>query len=96
MEINIYYIFGPEKCDDIYNSIRCIIEVKSGITYIVSFNYAKIKVDSYDYLPLGKSLTFHNVIILIKSVWNVNKNNYDYTIFLEKGLNELPRSNDNK
>ena len=30
-------------------------------------------------------LTFHNVIILIKSVVNKNENKYYYNIFLEKG-----------
>ena len=34
------------------------------------------KVDSYDLLPLEKTLPFHNVIILIKSVFNKNKDNY--------------------
>ena len=29
--------------------------------------------------------TFHNVIILIKSVVNKNENKYYYNIFLEKG-----------
>ena len=33
-------------------------------------NHAKIKVDSYDSLPLEKPMTFHNVIILIKSFFN--------------------------
>ena len=40
--------------------------VKSGITYVISHNYAKIKVDSYDSLALEKTLTLHNVITLIK------------------------------
>ena len=31
-------------------------------------------------------MTFHNVIILIKSVVNMNKTEYYYNIFLEKGL----------
>ena len=35
-------------------------------------------------LPIEKILTFHNVVILIKSVVNENKNHY-YNIFLEKG-----------
>ena len=35
---------------------------------------------------MEKILTFHNVIILIKSVVNNDKNNYYYNIFLEKGL----------
>ena len=30
------------------------MNVKSGITYIISHNYAKIKVDSYNSLPLEK------------------------------------------
>ena len=34
--------------------------------------------------------TFHNVIILIKSVVNKNKNDYYYNIFLEKGLYKEP------
>ena len=47
----------------------------SSITYIISHNYPTVKVDSYDSLPLEKTMTFHNVIILIKSVWNKDKNN---------------------
>ena len=52
--------------------------------YVISNNYTKFKVDSYDFLPLEKTLTFHNVIIPIKSVFNKDKNNFYYTIFLEK------------
>ena len=37
------------------------------------------KVESYE-----KTLTFNNVIILIKSVFSKDKNNYYYNIFLEK------------
>ena len=36
-------------------------------------------------------LTFHDVIILIKSVFDKDKNNYYYNIFLEKASYELPR-----
>ena len=32
-----------------------------------------------------KILTFHNVVVLIKSVVNKNKYKYYYNIFLEKG-----------
>ena len=39
----------------------------------------------YNSLPTEKILTFHNIIILIKSVVDKNKNNYYYNIFLEKG-----------
>ena len=43
----------------------------TGITYIFSRNYAKIKVDSYEseFLPLEKRWTFYDVIIHVKSVW---------------------------
>ena len=64
-----------EKYDFIYNRIRYLISVKSDITYAISHNYAKIKVDSFDSLPLEKTMTFHNVIILIKSAFNKDKNN---------------------
>ena len=33
-----------------------ILSVKSGIIYIISHNYAKIKVDSNNFLPLKKQL----------------------------------------
>ena len=59
-----------------------MISVKIGITYIISHNYANIKVDSYDSLPLDKTMTFHDVTMLIKSVFNKDKNNYYYNIFL--------------
>ena len=39
--------------------------IKSGITHIISHNYAKIKVDSYDSLLLK---ICYNIIILINSV----------------------------
>ena len=58
------------------------ISVKGGITYIISHNFAKIKVHSYDSLPLEKTMTFCNVIILIKSVWNKDKNSYYYNIYI--------------
>ena len=47
---------------------------KSGITYVISHNYARIKFDLYDSLPLGITLTLHNVIILIKSILNRYQN----------------------
>ena len=47
-------LFRAEKYDFIYNRIRYIIGVKSGITYAISHNYEKIKVDSFDSLPLEK------------------------------------------
>ena len=46
-----------------------ILSQKSEITYAFSHNYARIKIDSYDSLPLEKILNFH-VTILIKSSFN--------------------------
>ena len=40
-------LFGDEKYDFIYNRIRYLIGVKSGITDVFSHNYAKIKSDSF-------------------------------------------------
>ena len=45
-------LFGSETYYSIYNRIRYLISVKSGITYMISHNNPKIKVDSYDSLPL--------------------------------------------
>ena len=40
--------------------------------------------------------SLHNVIILIKSVFNKEKNKCYYNIFLEKGLYQLSKNNDNE
>ena len=65
-------LFGAEKHDAIYNRIKYFISQKSGITYVFSHNYARIKIYSYSSLPLEKRLTLHNVIILIKSFFDKN------------------------
>ena len=71
-------LFGSEKYDAIYDRIRYLISLKSSITYIFSQYFAKIKVDSYDSLPIEKILTLYNVIIRIKSVLNKDKSHYYY------------------
>ena len=63
-------LFGSEKYDSIYDRIRYLISVKSDITSIISHNYATTNVYSYDSLRLERTVTFLNVIILVKSVWN--------------------------
>ena len=62
-------LFGGEKHDSISNMIRYLVGVISGITYVIFHNYAKIQIDSYDFLSLEKTLTLHDVPTLIKSVW---------------------------
>ena len=61
-------LLGSKKYDAIYNRIKYLVSQKSGITYIFSHYFAKIKVDSYDSLPIEKRLTLHNVIIHTKSI----------------------------
>ena len=72
--------------DKICNKIKHLINEKSCITNSINPNFGKIRVDSYNSLPIEKILTFHYVIILVKSVVNKNKNECCYNIFLEKGL----------
>ena len=71
--------------DKICDKIKYLISEKSGITDSINHNFGKIRIDSYNSLPIEKVFTFHNVIIIIKSVVNKNKNEYYCNIFLEKG-----------
>ena len=77
-------MFEIEKHDSVYNRIRYLLSAKRGI-----HKYAKIRVDSFNFLLLEKTMTFHNVIILIKSVFSKGKNNYHYNIFLQNFSYEL-------
>ena len=67
-----------------YDRIRYLSE-KSGMTNSINHDCTRIRIDSYNSLHIEKILTFHNVIILIKSIVNKNENNYHYNILLEKG-----------
>ena len=68
--IRVYYgnwylvLFWSKKYESIYDKVRYLI---SGITYIISHNYATIRADS---LSLEKTMTLRNAIILVKSVWS--------------------------
>ena len=79
-----------------HNGIRYLIGLKSGITYVFLIIFAKIKINLYDPFSLENISTLHNVIILIKSVFNKILNHYYYNIFLEICLYQLPKNNDNK
>ena len=63
-----YLVLFDEKCDKIWDRIKYLKSKKSGITGSINHNFAIIRIDSYDSLPIEKILTFHIVIILIKSV----------------------------
>ena len=67
-----------EWCDKICDRIKCLRSKTSGITDSINHNFAIIRIDSYDSSTIEKRLTFHNVIILIKSVGKKYKNNYYY------------------
>ena len=67
-------------CDKIKYSIS--EKVVFQIVLIIAWKNQNCFIYSF---PIEKILTFHNVIILIKSVVNKKKNFY-YNIFLEKGL----------
>ena len=73
------------------NRVRYPISQKGGTTYVFFHNFARIKIDSHDPLPLGKTLTLDNIIILITSVVNQNQNHYYYNIFLEKCSSQSPK-----
>ena len=89
-------LFGPEKYRAIYNRITCLAGLKSVTTYVFYHNSTKIKVNSYDFLPLEKMLTLHNAIIRTvgrffivtgreaeskcQPTWLVNKEYLNYTV----------------
>ena len=79
--ITYLVLFRSETYDSIFNRIRYLISIKRSNAYVISHNYAKIKVDSYDSLLQEKIMTFHNVIIFIKYFSNEDKNNCNYNIF---------------
>ena len=59
-------LLGYGLFDKIYNNIKYLISKKSVVTSSVNHNFERIKIDSYNSLPIKKILIFHNVIILIK------------------------------
>ena len=84
-------LLDAAKYDAVYNRIRYLISLKSRIRDALSHYYSIFKVDSYDYLPIKKTLILYNVIILIKSVLNKDKNHYYCKIFLEKCSYQLAK-----
>ena len=80
-EFRCLVLFDYGLFDKICNNIKYLISEKSGTTASINHNFRKIRIDSYNPLPIEKILTFRNSIILIKSVVNKNKNEYYYNIF---------------
>ena len=63
--------------------------MSSGITHVVLIIMLKSKLIHMIFLPLEKTLTFHNVEILIKSVFNKDQNHHYNNVLLEKYLYHL-------
>ena len=75
-EIRHLVLFDYGLFDKIFDRIECLMSEKIDITDSINHNFGKIRIDSYNSLPIKKILTFRNAIILIKSVVNNNENNY--------------------
>ena len=75
--------FGSEKMMPF--TIELDIIQKSNNTYAFSYNYAKIKIDSYDSSLIEQMLTLCDVITFVRADLNKYQNHY-YYIFLEKCL----------
>ena len=69
----VYYKIDSRIYNAIFDWINDLIFKKIGITDSINHNFARIRIDSYNYLPIEKKLTLHNAIILIKSVFNKDK-----------------------
>ena len=52
-------LFGPKRYDAIYDGTKYLISGKSGVTYSISHNFAKLRIYSYNSLPIEKTLTFN-------------------------------------
>ena len=83
--IRHFVLFNHLWYDKIYDRIRYLISEKSCITTSINHNFARIRTDSHNSLPIEKILSFDNVIILINSAVIKNENKYCYNIFLQKG-----------
>ena len=79
-------LYDYSYCDEICHKIEYLMSEKNGIIDSVNHNFARNRIYSYDSLSIEKILTFHNIIMLIKSVVKKNKNEYYHNIFLDKGL----------
>ena len=66
-------LFDYGLFNKICDKIKYLTNKKIGITNSINHNFGKIRIDSYNSLPIKKILTFHNVTIIIKSVLNKNK-----------------------
>ena len=67
-ELRNLVLFDYELFGKICDKIKYLISEKSDITDCINHNFGKIRIDSYNSLPIEKILTFHNVIILVSQL----------------------------
>ena len=53
-----YLVLLSYSYDEIFNRIKYLISEKSDITDNISYNFAIIRFDSYNYLPIEKNTDF--------------------------------------
>ena len=75
-KIKYLVLFDYSYCDKTCDKIKYLISEKSDITDSSNHNFGRIRIDLHGSLPIEKILTFHNVVILIKSVVKKNKNEF--------------------
>ena len=61
-------MFSNILYDKICDTIKYPISKKTGIADSINHSFGRIRSDSHNSLPIKKVLTFHNVVILSKSV----------------------------
>ena len=94
--VNKYLVFDStdenkellKKYNDVWNGIKNKIEEVSSGECDYEKDYMKIKFSSDDYLPLNKPLKFHNITVIIRSVFEENGKLYPQ-VFLDDTLYEL-------
>ena len=59
--IRYLVLYHYERYNANYERIRNLISGKSGITDSINHNFEGIRIDSYNSLPIGKTLTFHDL-----------------------------------
>ena len=62
--IRYLVLFDYGWCDKICNRIRSLISEKSGIADSINHNFARIRINSYNSLPVEKILTFHSKLLI--------------------------------
>ena len=61
-------LFDNRLFDKICDKIKHFISDKSGIADSINHGFGEIRIDSYNYLPIEKIYTFHNVIISLSQL----------------------------